>query len=201
MANTRSEVQAQIRRIFLDGYGVLDVRTGSDNGAADALSRLENQSALFSLTTSTISISLFQRVVNSWDHDVQLTEIIEVGSDTQLRLELLKHIHERSIRGHSGVQVTTQKVVSIFYLKRLRREVKHLVRECLVCQKNKPNLGAYPSLLQPFPIPQGVWKSISMDFIEGLPKSNGKNVILVVMDRLSKYAYFLLLLILLLQCK
>ncbi|GKB37063.1 hypothetical protein Tco_0882005 [Tanacetum coccineum] len=26
MANTRSEVQAQIRRIFLDGYGVLDVR-------------------------------------------------------------------------------------------------------------------------------------------------------------------------------
>ncbi|GKC47831.1 hypothetical protein Tco_1065553 [Tanacetum coccineum] len=28
MANTRSEVQAQIRRIFLDGYGVLDVRIG-----------------------------------------------------------------------------------------------------------------------------------------------------------------------------
>nr|GEU81047.1 retrotransposon-related protein [Tanacetum cinerariifolium] len=38
-----------------------------------------------------------------------------------------------------------------------------------------------------------VWSEISMDFIVGLPKSQGKSLIFVVVDRLSKYAYFMAL--------
>lgn len=72
-------------------------------------------------------------------------------------------------------------------------EIQHYIRNYGVCQKNKNDLAAKPGLLQALPVLDGVWESISMDFIEGLPPSSGKHCILVVVDRLSKNAHFLAL--------
>ncbi len=40
-------------------------------------------------------------------------------------------------------------------------------------------------------IPTQAWKLVSMDFIEALPLSEGKDTILVVVDKFTKYAHFI----------
>ena len=62
--------------------------------------------------------------------------------------------------------------------------------ECLVCQQNKVETIKTPGLLQPLSIPSHYWEEVSMDFIIGLPKSEGKSVIMVVVERLTMYAQF-----------
>lgn len=54
----------------------------------------------------------------------------------------------------------------------------------------KPSNKKPAGLLMPLPVPSETWKDITMDFITELPKVEGKTVIMVVVDRLSKYAHF-----------
>lgn len=64
------------------------------------------------------------------------------------------------------------------------------VRECEACQRNKGELTHPAGLLQPLPIPEGKWESISMDFTTGLPTVRGNDCIYIVVDRLTKFAHF-----------
>jgi len=63
--------------------------------------------------------------------------------------------------------------------------------ECLVFQQNKVETIKTQGLLQPLSIPSQHWEEFSMDFITVLPKYEGKNVVMVVVDGLTKYAHFL----------
>ena len=73
----------------------------------------------------------------------------------------------------------------------MKQDVDNFIKQCQVCQQAK-HLHTHPQgLLQPLQIPEGAWQNISLDFIEGLPKSEGYSVILVVVDRFTKYAHFL----------
>lgn len=102
-------------------------------------------------------------------------------------------VHTSSTGGHPGRYATLKKLQGLFYWKGLIKDVQNYIRNCTICQACKYDTAASPGLLQPLPIPTTVWQDIAMDFIEGLPKSFGKQVIFVVVDRLSKYAYFIAL--------
>src|SRR6266481_5633918 len=61
-----------------------------------------------------------------------------------------------------------------------------------LCQKLLQVMHHRPyGLLKQLPIPERLWNSISMDFIEKLPKSSGYTSILVIVDHLSKQSLFI----------
>jgi hypothetical protein len=62
-----------------------------------------------------------------------------------------------------------------------------------VCKPAKMEKVSYCGLLQPLSIPKGIWRNITMNFVEGLPRSRGKNAILVIVGQFSKYAHFLVI--------
>ena len=60
-----------------------------------------------------------------------------------------------------------------------------------MCQQAKSEHVKLSELLQPLPVPDQAWHTVSLDVIEGLPKSLECDVILVVVDKFFKYAHFL----------
>lgn len=130
----------------------------------------------------------------SWTLDIlRRKSKIVVPKSVELRNAILEWLHGSGQGGHSGRDVTIQRVKSLFYWKGLAKDIQSYLRGCNVCQSCKYDTAASPGLLQPLPIPEAVWIDISMDFIDGLPLSFGKSVILVVVDRLSKAAHFMAL--------
>ena len=80
----------------------------------------------------------------------------------------------------------------------MRKQVETVVQECDICSKSKANRHLpYGQLKSPY-TPKGAWKSIALDFIVKLPLSKDPLIgveydfILVIMERLTKYEYFIL---------
>nr|GFD10214.1 transposon Ty3-I Gag-Pol polyprotein [Tanacetum cinerariifolium] len=66
------------------------------------------------------------------------------------------------------------------------------VSRCLICQQVKIEHQRASGLLQPLEILVWKWDEISMDFVTGLPRTQRRHdAIWVVVDRLTKSAYFL----------
>jgi hypothetical protein len=79
-----------------------------------------------------------------------------------------------------------------FYWSGLKKDIDEYLAKCIECQHVKSEHRHPAGLLQPLPILEWKWETISMDFITGLQTSNKHNdIIMVVVDKLSKYAHFI----------
>ncbi|KAI0493308.1 hypothetical protein KFK09_027585 [Dendrobium nobile] len=193
----------------------IQYRPGVENKAADALSRCMGE-----LQTVAVSVPMmldWKTIKQESAKDEALSKIRadllkEEGSHSGYALEgerllyhgrfvlprtsvhipqLLQEFHGTAVRGHSGVLKTYMRLAAELYWKCMHKDVEDMVSRCEVCQRNKYLAMSPGGLLQPLALSGRVWEEIFMDFIDGLPRSEGFTVILVVVDRLSKYAHFI----------
>ena len=68
----------------------------------------------------------------------------------------------------------------------LKEDVKTYVQGCFKCQQNKVQHQKKSEELHPLEISQGPWQEISTDIIGSLPRSNGMDTIVVIVDQFTK---------------
>jgi hypothetical protein len=202
--------------IKLLGYNyTIEYKKGHENKAADALSRRPRHINL--MATSTAIPLWITEVLDSYIEDPKSKELEEqlrvtpsaipnftlsngiliykgkilIGSTTDLRMRLIESFHSSTLGRHSGERVTYTRLKALFHWPGMKADITHFIKSCPTCQLNKSKNISYPGLLQPLPISDMTFQHLTMDFIDGLPKSEGKDTIPVVIDKLTKYVHFI----------
>ena len=115
---------------------------------------------------------------------------VYVLKDDKLRVEIIRLHHNMPVGGHRGQQKTVELVTCNFWWPGVTKEVKRYVKGCNACQWNKNRTEQLAGKLMPNSIPEKPWMHISVDFITKLPLAQGYDLILVVVNRLTKMVHF-----------
>lgn len=195
---------------------VIKYKKGISNAAADALSRQHDGQVVAAISKVTPmwmenlqngyvddahaqQLILELSVVSTHSNDegysyvdglLRYKDRIWVGNNSIAQAHILQALHSSGVGGHSGVRPTYERVKQFFAWPKLKQSVQKFVASCSICQQAKVEHIKTPGLLQPLQVPTQAWEMVSLDFIEGLPISHKCDVILVVIDRFSKYGHF-----------
>ncbi|MDQ4222763.1 integrase zinc binding domain-containing protein, partial [Pseudomonas aeruginosa] len=109
-----------------------------------------------------------------------------------LREEVLREGHHSKLTIHPGGNKMYRDLRQTFYWEGMKRDVGEFISKCINCQLVKAKQKKPSGLLHPLEVPQWKWEHISMDFIDGLPRTRqGYDSIWVIVDRLMKSAHFI----------
>ena len=90
------------------------------------------------------------------------------------------------VAGHPGYEKTIELLQDNYWWPGMATPVQDYVTRCNTCQRFKGSNQAPAGLLQSLPISNTPWKHISADLITDFPLSHGYDLILAVINRLSK---------------
>jgi hypothetical protein len=114
--------------------------------------------------------------------------------DRDLKEEVLKETYKSKLAIHPSSTKMYMDFKSFYWWPKMKREIAKYVAKSAVCQQVKIKHQKSVDGLQSLSILEWKWKNITMDFVTGLPKSKkGNDLMWVLIDRLTKYALFLLM--------
>ena len=112
-----------------------------------------------------------------------------VGDLIQL---ILSEAHESRYSIHPGTAKMYSDLRQHYWWSGMRRDIADFVSCCLCCQQVKAEHLRPGGEFQGLPIPEWKWDRVTMDLVDGLPRtSRGFDSIWVIVDRLTKSAHFL----------
>ncbi|KAE8690692.1 cytochrome P450 78A7-like [Hibiscus syriacus] len=197
-----SPKQARWQDFLAEFDYTLEYKPGKTNVVVDALSR-KTELATISLAKGTV----LERIKEGLEQDPLTRELVKLASDgkTQwfwvedgllytkgrriyvpkwdnLRRDLIKECHDTKWAGHPGQKCTMSLLETAYFWPHMKDSVELYVKTCLVCQQDKVENRQPVGLLEPLPVPQRPWDSITLDFISALPQSEGYGSIMVVLN-------------------
>ena len=124
----------------------------------------------------------------TWEEDgvVYMKGRIYIPNNKKIKEEILKENHDSVDVGHPGQYRMMELLKRTYWWPELKEDVKRYVQGCFKCQQNKVQHQRKAGELHLLEIPQGPWQEISIDIIGPLPKSNGMDAIVIIVDRFTK---------------
>ena len=111
---------------------------------------------------------------------------IYVPNNKKIKKEILKENHDSVDVGYPGQHRMLELLKRTYWWPGLKEDVKRYVQGCFKCQQNKFQHQKKVGELHLLEIPQGLWQEISIDIIGPLPKSNGMDAIVVIVNQFTK---------------
>nr|GEY05526.1 retrotransposable element Tf2 [Tanacetum cinerariifolium] len=109
-----------------------------------------------------------------------------------LRDLIMHESHKSKYSINPGSDKLYQDLKLLYWWLNMEADISTYVSKCLTCAKVKAEHQKSSDLLQQPEIPVWKWERITMDFVSGLPRMpSGYDTIWVIVDRLTKSAYFL----------
>ena len=114
-----------------------------------------------------------------------------IWNDANIKKRILHDNHDSKLARHFGIFKTLEYLKQNYHWPKMAEEVLDYVRSCDTCQRDKASRHKKYGLLDPLEVPYRPWSSILMDWIVKLPELGGCTQIWVIVDQLTKMAYFI----------